>query len=142
MGTDPKQKNSDLEKSFHIQSGPFSNSQHWFSYLIADLAEIAEELVVVGLTVGQALPLVVPVQHQGQHLLNNPCCFSFFTSGFYTFLKETIWSIELNLQMEISNLHLYKVHFWNENLKLASLFFTKSILELETWNGNLELATL
>ena len=28
---------------------------------VADVAEVAEELVVVGLAVGQALPLVVPV---------------------------------------------------------------------------------
>ena len=32
--------------------------------LVADVAEVAEQLVVVGLAVGQALPLVVPVAQE------------------------------------------------------------------------------
>ena len=38
--------------------------------LVADVAEVAEQLVVVGLAVGQALPLVVPEQERTRRLLN------------------------------------------------------------------------
>ena len=38
-------------------------------HLITDLAEVAEQLVVMGLAVGQALPLVVP-SRAGQHHVN------------------------------------------------------------------------
>lgn len=46
--------------------------------LVADIAEVSKELVVVGLAVGQALPLVVPVAQErllalGTHkVLNMP----------------------------------------------------------------------
>ncbi len=37
-----------------------------FAYLVADLAEIAKQLMVVGLAVGQAFPLIVPVYQDNQ----------------------------------------------------------------------------
>ncbi len=42
-----------------------------YAYLIADLAEIAKQLMVVGLAVGQAFPLVVPVYQDNQVFLKS-----------------------------------------------------------------------